>query len=101
MTAPAPFIFDRNTAAWQELDRQHYLHPFTDYKNLHAKGTRVIVKAEGAYLDDSEGEGILPGMAGLAFGNLGYGRRELAEAAYHQLLELPYYNSFFQTAHPP
>ncbi len=26
---------------------------------------------------------------------------ELAEAAYRQLLELPYYNSFFQTAHPP
>ena len=33
--------------------------------------------------------------------NLGYGRRELAEAAYRQMLELPYYNSFFQTAHPP
>jgi len=33
--------------------------------------------------------------------NLGYGRRELAEAAFRQMLELPYYNSFFQTAHPP
>ncbi len=101
MTQPAPFIFDRNTAAWQELDRQHYLHPFTDYKNLHAKGSRVIVKAEGVYLYDSEGRRILDGMAGLWCVNVGYGRRELAEAAYRQLLELPYYNSFFQTAHPP
>jgi putrescine---pyruvate transaminase len=101
MTAPAPFIFDRNTAAWQELDRQHYLHPFTDYKNLHAKGSRVIVKADGVYLYDSEGHRILDGMAGLWCVNLGYGRRELAEAAYRQMLELPYYNSFFQTAHPP
>ena len=40
-------------------------------------------------------------MAGLWCVNLGYGRRELAEAAYRQMLELPYYNSFFQTAHPP
>ena len=40
-------------------------------------------------------------MAGLWCVNLGYGRKELAEAAYRQMLELPYYNSFFQTAHPP
>ena len=93
--------FDRTTAAWQELDRQHYLHPFTDFKSLHAKGTRIIVKAEGVYLYDSDGNRILDGMAGLWCVNVGYGRRELAEAAYRQMLELPYYNSFFQTAHPP
>jgi putrescine aminotransferase len=96
-----PMHSERTTADWQALDRQHYLHPFTDYKFLHAKGTRVIVKAEGVYLYDSEGNRILDGMAGLWCVNVGYGRRELAEAAYRQMLELPYYNSFFQTAHPP
>jgi len=101
MTTATPYIADRTTEAWQALDRQHYLHPFTDYKALHAKGTRVIVRAEGVYLYDSEGNRILDGMAGLWCVNLGYGRRELAEAAYRQMLELPYYNSFFQTAHPP
>ncbi len=92
---------DRSTEEWQELDRRHYLHPFTDYKQLHAKGARVITRAEGVYLYDTEGHRILDGMAGLWCVNLGYGRRELAEAAYRQMLELPYYNSFFQTAHPP
>ena len=101
MTNAAPDVADRTTADWQSLDRRHYLHPFTDYKALHAKGARVIVKAEGCYLYDSEGQRILDGMAGLWCVNVGYGRRELAEAAYRQLLELPYYNSFFQTAHPP
>ena len=96
-----PHTVERTTADWQALDRQHYLHPFTDYKALAAKGARVIVKAEGCYLYDSEGQQILDGMAGLWCVNVGYGRRELAEAAYRQLLELPYYNSFFQTAHPP
>jgi putrescine aminotransferase len=100
-TRTAPYVADRDTAAWQELDRQHYLHPFTDYKQLHARGSRVIVRAEGCYLYDSEGQRILDGMAGLWCVNVGYGRRELAEAAYRQMLELPYYNSFFQTAHPP
>uniref|UniRef100_UPI0018F0FF48 aminotransferase class III-fold pyridoxal phosphate-dependent enzyme n=1 Tax=Vibrio cholerae TaxID=666 RepID=UPI0018F0FF48 len=31
----------------------------------------------------------------------GHGRRELAEAAYAQMLELPFYNTFFRTTHPP
>ena len=101
MSTAIPYVADRTTEAWQALDRQHYLHPFTDFKSLHARGSRVIVRAEGVYLYDSEGNRILDGMAGLWCVNLGYGRRELAEAAYRQMLELPYYNSFFQTAHPP
>jgi len=90
-----------DTAAWQELDRRHFLHPFTDFKALAAKGTRVIVRAEGVYLYDSRGVQILDGMAGLWCVNVGYGRSELADVARAQMLELPYYNSFFQTAHPP
>lgn len=101
MNKARPSEIERSTEEWQELDRRHYLHPFTDYKQLHAKGARVITRAEGVYLYDSEGHRILDGMAGLWCVNLGYGRRELAEAAYRQMLELPYYNSFFQTAHPP
>jgi len=90
-----------NTAAWQELDRRHFLHPFTDFKALAAKGTRVIVRAEGVYLYDSDGKQILDAMAGLWCVNVGYGRAELADVARAQMVELPYYNSFFQTAHPP
>jgi len=90
-----------NTAALQELDRRHFLHPFTDFKALAAKGTRVIVRAEGVYLYDSDGKQILDAMAGLWCVNVGYGRVELADVARAQMVELPYYNSFFQTAHPP
>ena len=46
-----------------------------------------------------QGHQILDGMSGLWCVNLGYGRRELIEAAYQQLQTLPYYNSFFQCAH--
>ena len=96
-----PLIAERATRAWQELDSRHYLHPFTDFKSLAAEGSRVIIRAEGAYLYDSEGNEILDGMAGLWCVNVGYGRRELAEAAYRQMQELPYYNSFFKSANPP
>jgi putrescine aminotransferase len=84
----------------QEIDAAHHLHPFTDHKELRAAGSRMIVRAEGPFIYDSEGKQILDGMAGLWCVNAGYGRTELAEAAYEQMKELPYYNSFFKCSTP-
>lgn len=89
------------TAELQDLDRRHHLQPFTDYGALHKKGSRVITRGEGVYLWDSDGNKILDGMAGLWCVNIGYGRKELADIAHDQMLQLPYYNTFFQTSHPP
>jgi len=89
------------TTALQALDSAHYLHPFTDHQGLAAKGARVITKGEGIYIWDSEGHRILDAMSGLWCVNAGYGRKELANAAYQQMLTLPFYNSFFQTTTEP
>jgi len=86
-----------DTRAIQAMDSAHFLHPFTDFQDLNTRGARVITHAEGVYIWDSEGHKILDGMSGLWCVNVGYGRRELADAAHRQMLELPYYNSFFQT----
>jgi putrescine aminotransferase len=99
--ADHPLGASRSTREWQLADSRHYLHPFTDFKALADAGARIITRAEGVYLYDSEGQQILDGMSGLWCVNIGYGRRELAEVAYRQMLELPYYNSFFKSAHPP
>lgn len=90
-----------NTQQLQDLDGQHHIHPFTDHKALMEKGTRIITHADGVYLWDSDGNKILDGMAGLWCVNVGYGRQELVDAATNQMQELPYYNNFFQTTHPP
>ena len=90
-----------DTKAIQAQDTAHYLHPFTDFKALAAKGSRVMVRGDGIYVWDSEGHKIIDGMSGLWNVNLGYGRRELADAAYAQLNTLPFYNSFFQTTNIP
>ncbi len=89
------------TKEWQAIDSRHHLHPFTDYKATHAKGSRIITRGEGVYIWDSNGNRILDGMAGLWCVNIGYGRKELLDAAHRQMAELPYYNTFFQTSHPP
>ncbi|SHF51507.1 putrescine aminotransferase [Modicisalibacter ilicicola DSM 19980] len=91
----------QTTADLQRLDRAHHLHPFTDFKALGEEGSRIITHAEGVYVHDSEGHRILDGMAGLWCVNLGYGREELVEAATRQMRELPFYNNFFKSTHPP
>ncbi len=89
------------TADIQALDAAHHLHPFTDGAALNALGARVITRADGVMLTDSEGNEYLDGMAGLWCVNIGYGRKELADVAAAQMQQLPYYNTFFQTTHPP
>jgi len=88
------------TKRWQEMDARHHLHPFTTHADLAGKGARVITRAEGVYVYDSEGNKFIDGMAGLWCVQVGYGREELAEAGYKALKELPFYNAFFQTTHP-
>ena len=89
------------TAELQALDAAHHMHPFTDGAELAEAGARVITSANGVTLTDSEGKQILDGMAGLWCVNVGYGRQELADAAYRQMRELPFYNTFFMTTHVP
>ncbi len=89
------------TAELQALDAASHMHPFTTGVALAQKGARVITRAKGVFLTDSDGIEILDAMAGLWCVNVGYGRQELAEAAARQMAELPYYNTFFQTTHVP
>lgn len=86
----------------RRLDVAHHLPAQTDYR-LHrdAGGSRIITRAEGCFIHDGDGNVLLDAMAGLWCVQVGYGREELAAAAYDQMLELAYYNTFFKTASPP
>ncbi len=85
-----------------KADIAHHFHPFTDHKSFHAAGgPRVITHGDGVWIWDGKGNKILDGMSGLWCVNVGYGRKELAEAAYKQMLDLPYYNTFFKTTTVP
>ncbi|MCL6486662.1 MAG: aspartate aminotransferase family protein [Janthinobacterium lividum] len=95
----APQLYD--TAAIQQMDSAHYLHPFTDFQDLASKGARVMVRGDGVYLWDSQGKKIVDGMSGLWCVNVGYGRTSISQAVYRQMETLPFYNSFFGTTNVP
>ena len=90
-----------NTAELQAADRKHHVHPFTNHREMHKTGARIVTGAQGIYIYDSDGNRYLDGMSGLWCVNIGYGRHELAEVAKLQMEQLPYYNSFFHTAQLP
>lgn len=69
-------------------DQQYLWHAMSGTASDPAR--LVVKKAEGAWITDIDGRRFLDGMAGLWCVNAGYGRKELADAAYEQLLEMPY-----------
>jgi putrescine aminotransferase len=98
MSKPLSSINTYDTADLQRRDSAHYMHPFTDTQQLATQGARIITHGDGVYIWDSEGNKILDGMSGLWCVNIGYGRKELVDAAAKQMTQLPFYNSFFNTS---
>ena len=75
-------------------DLAYHLHPSTNLRPVQSEGPLVITRGEGVYVYDDEGRRYLEGMAGLWCASLGFSERRLAEAAYRQMCELPFYHSF-------
>ena len=92
----------RDLTSLRRLDVEHHLPAQTDYRLMREMGgSRIIARADGCQIFDTDGNALLDGMAGLWCVNVGYGREELARVAYEQMRELPYYNTFFRTATAP
>lgn len=85
---------------WQ-LDRDHVIHPYTDFSTFAEEGSQVIIGAEGAYVRDSNGKRYLDGIAGLWCVNIGHGRKEMADAIAEQVMAMEYYNPFGHSTNAP
>ncbi|WP_222850416.1 aspartate aminotransferase family protein [Paenibacillus tengchongensis] len=72
-----------------QKDRRYLWHNITPYSE--ANPPLIAASASGSWVTDMDGNRYLDGMSGLWCVNAGYGRKELADAAYQQLLSLPYF----------
>jgi taurine-pyruvate aminotransferase len=77
------------TQEWHEKDQRYIWHGMAGY-NPDAS-VMVVAEADGAWITDIDAKRYLDGMAGMWCVNVGYGREELAKAAYEQLKTMPYY----------
>ena len=78
---------------WQK-DKDHHIHPWTDFETFNDKGSLILAESEGAHVIDSEGNRYLDGIGGLWCVNAGYGRDEIAQAMADQARRMVYYSSF-------
>lgn len=85
---------------WQK-DKDHFVHPWTHFDSFKKDGSLVMGRAEGAYVYDLSGKRYLDGIGGLWCVNIGYGRREIAEAISQQALRMAFFNPFVDTTNVP
>lgn len=83
------------------VDRAALIHQQTDLAAYQESGGTIMQKGEGVYVYDENGNKYLEAMAGLWCASLGFSEKRLADVAYRQLLELPYYHTFFAKSHVP
>src|SRR4051794_14679850 len=85
-------------------DQACVLHPFTNLKDYAAGKlgpARIVTHAEGVRIVDQNGRTLIDGFAGLYCVNIGYGRREVAEAISEQAHKLSYYHMYAASSHEP
>jgi adenosylmethionine-8-amino-7-oxononanoate aminotransferase len=88
------------TAAIQDKDLRHHIHPWGDHHAMRSQGASVLMRGEGAYVWDSDGNRFIDGVAGLWCVNIGHGRAEMADAIAQQVRTLTYYSSFGSQTNP-
>jgi 4-aminobutyrate--pyruvate transaminase len=74
------------------------IHPYTNLKLHETEGPLVMTGGDGVFVKDENGKEYLEGLAGLWCVSLGFSERRLAEAAYRQMLKLPFYHTFAHKA---
>ena len=75
-----------------KMDRHSHLILQRTPRDQVDKGIPVITRGEGVFVYDQEGKRYLDLVAGVTRPvHVGYGRREIAQAVYDQICELPYF----------
>ena len=89
-----------SNASLSARDIAYHMHPFTNARRLESEGPFVITRGDGIRIFDEQGRDYIDALAGLWCASLGFSEKRLAEAAYKQMLELPYASTFGQRSHP-
>ncbi|MCH2190931.1 MAG: aminotransferase [Gammaproteobacteria bacterium] len=78
----------------KQLDANSILHPSTNAHEFAKSGSRIMQSGEGVYLHDTDGNKLIDAVAGLWCVNVGYGRKELADAMHNAACDMGYYHTF-------
>lgn len=77
------------------LDRDHLVHPVSNFRAHQRKGPTILESGRGAYLRDIDGKELLDAFSGLWCVNVGYGQESIVRVAAEQMSRLPYATGYF------
>ena len=83
------------------LDREHLIHPITEFRKHEADGAQIFVGGQGIELELADGRRVIDGFSGLFNITVGHGRTEIADAVHAQMRKLAYYPSFWDFGNEP
>ncbi|MFY9578292.1 MAG: aspartate aminotransferase family protein [Gaiellaceae bacterium] len=88
------------TATLQDLAKRHLWMHVTRMGVYADADVPVIVRGEGCYVWDEQGNRYLDGLSSLFCSNLGHGRTDIAQAGADQASRIDYFSNW-SYAHPP
>ena len=93
--------FEIDAERMRELDRKHKLPGFAPLDEYVEQGSKIIVRGQGVFVWDLDGKQYLDGSSAIWNVNLGFGRKEIAEAVRDQLETLSFHLSLVNISTPP
>jgi L-2,4-diaminobutyrate transaminase len=85
----------------EDIDRETMFHPNTSIVDHLKRGPHIVSEARGVRVRDHQGRDLIDCCAGLWCVNIGYGRKEMAEAASKAIERLAYYHIFAGSSNEP
>ncbi len=82
------------------LDNQHFVHPWEGMADYGQQERTFAQSAEGIYVQDENGRKLIDGPGGMWCMQIGYGRKEMADAIAAQVMQTSYYSPWNLTAQP-
>jgi len=89
------------TPSLADAHRDALWTPYMQMKSVLDHGPVIFERADGIYLYDSTGKRYIDGHASLWLMNVGFGRKEIADAAYEQMQKMTFFSMFQGFSNPP
>ncbi|MDP7620525.1 MAG: aminotransferase class III-fold pyridoxal phosphate-dependent enzyme, partial [SAR324 cluster bacterium] len=84
----------------RSFDNENFVHPWESMKKVGTNSRTFAETADGIYLYDENGQKLIDGPGGMWCVQIGYGRKEMAEAIADQVHKMPYYSPWNMSASP-
>jgi len=84
----------------KKWDRLHQIHPWAAIDSWRGYDNMFVDSADGIYFWDGAGKRYIDGPGGMWCSQIGYGRKEMADAISDQVIKLPFTSPFTNSTQP-